>query len=618
MGESWVEALKTDDYDSLSLNDKATILFSLCDIAMNSPTIQDTIEKRLEEQIRIKKAKIEEDKAEANLIRLRKQLENLERIRSNSLETQKKIEFLNSQAEGREFDPSKVVDVPKSEAETSLKKRILEAEVALAALTGQSGIEDKDRIQKRTQARAEAAIRSIEKNSVRVEPLGMDRRYNRYWRFASDLPQDINRGRIYVEDTKTGNMSLISDDKSLYALIASLSTNGPRESELHGSLIRFRDDLLRMMPSEAWKIPQNFDHLEQNDFSILDFAPVANEYLKDMGRSPNLGGCGDNCKILTKLKEGLVCIMEALEESQFDANFKKSKYIEEVRKVDNLDNLKEIFGIIECSISKHALHSGYSTEPLLVRGAWISVGAEVATALPGSTAADVLFPTSGASSNGDQPQKDEPNNSTNVGSLHLGWLPTTVHAIGLRIACLDAAIMYSERHCGVENMDAYAYTLRPFALSDSSESLVRSMPIQDNGRVDPTLFPPFPYRLLFSPRIDFAFPVIQFQADVLNGSDALVAANFSKSRLSLGISGRGRRRRGRGRRASTGQRTQKPDALTNKNGTESLQNESQSIDNDRAANSDIEETFNPQGSGQDNQSSSEDASDDDSDSDFEI
>lgn len=57
------------------------------------------------------------------------------------------------------------------------------------------------------------------------------------------------------------------------------------------------------------------------------------------------------------------------------------------------------------------------------------------------------------------------------------------------------------------------------------------------GRVKQTLFPPLPQRLLYSPRCDFSFPHIQFQADVASGSDALVAST----------AGRGGRGRGRGR-----------------------------------------------------------------------
>jgi hypothetical protein len=36
-----------------------------------------------------------------------------------------------------------------------------------------------------------------EANAVRAEPLGQDRRYNRYWRFGAD--NEPGSGRIFVE-----------------------------------------------------------------------------------------------------------------------------------------------------------------------------------------------------------------------------------------------------------------------------------------------------------------------------------------------------------------------------------------------------------------------------------
>jgi len=49
----------------------------------------------------------------------------------------------------------------------------------------------------RQQQRIDTIRRAEESNAVRAEPLGQDRRYNRYWRFAAGT--EAGSGRIFVE-----------------------------------------------------------------------------------------------------------------------------------------------------------------------------------------------------------------------------------------------------------------------------------------------------------------------------------------------------------------------------------------------------------------------------------
>ncbi len=62
-----------------------------------------------------------------------------------------------------------------------------------------------------------------EDNMLRMEPLGLDRRHNRYWRFTSHkatTPPDPNVGRIFVERAADGSWLLMAQPEQLDALKA--------------------------------------------------------------------------------------------------------------------------------------------------------------------------------------------------------------------------------------------------------------------------------------------------------------------------------------------------------------------------------------------------------------
>lgn len=67
--------------------------------------------------------------------------------------------------------------------------------------TGPSIMEDEvsaaNAAKQRQQQRIDTIRRAEESNAVRAEPLGQDRRYNRYWRFAAG--SEAGSGRIFVE-----------------------------------------------------------------------------------------------------------------------------------------------------------------------------------------------------------------------------------------------------------------------------------------------------------------------------------------------------------------------------------------------------------------------------------
>lgn len=89
-----------------------------------------------------------------------------------------------------------------------------------------------------------------EECAIRAEPLGQDRRYNRYWRFtAAGVPagEDPGSGRIWVEGAD-GGWRLLTRPKQLEELRAALEPKGLREGGLHAALQRIQDDLVSHMP----------------------------------------------------------------------------------------------------------------------------------------------------------------------------------------------------------------------------------------------------------------------------------------------------------------------------------------------------------------------------------
>lgn len=97
-----------------------------------------------------------------------------------------------------------------------------------------------------------------DENLMRMEPLGLDRRHNRYWRFTPfkpSTPPDPSAGRIFIEDVHDGTLLLLDRADQLDALLQSLDPRGVRERDLTAELARLRDTLIQAMPAAPIKMP---------------------------------------------------------------------------------------------------------------------------------------------------------------------------------------------------------------------------------------------------------------------------------------------------------------------------------------------------------------------------
>lgn len=72
----------------------------------------------------------------------------------------------------------------------------------------------------------------MEKRSIRTNPLGKDRDYNRYWWFRRD-------GRIFVESSDSKQWGYYCAKEEVDALMSSLNPKGERERALQQQLEKF-------------------------------------------------------------------------------------------------------------------------------------------------------------------------------------------------------------------------------------------------------------------------------------------------------------------------------------------------------------------------------------------
>ena len=155
------------------------------------------------------------------------------------------------------------------------------AAATMAAVTGrEGGWEDKETEAERHRQRSEQVRQEMEANGVRLEPLGFDRRHNRYWRLPGGGPGDaaaaaaaaVEGGegdahaagappppppgdRVLFESADDGSLSLVSSAAALATLVEALERRGAREGSRYASRVRFRDQLEAGTPAALLVAP---------------------------------------------------------------------------------------------------------------------------------------------------------------------------------------------------------------------------------------------------------------------------------------------------------------------------------------------------------------------------
>ncbi|KAK8301856.1 hypothetical protein V6Z12_D04G049100 [Gossypium hirsutum] len=141
---------------------------------------------------------------------------------SNAFVNRKQLNGQSKRGEKQKLDP-------KVEAENITNSNEKEAQ---KQLTGEKKEDQEKKSKEKREQRKEYFKREMEKRSIRTNPLGKDRDYNRYWWFRRD-------GRIFVESSDSKQWGYYCAKEEVDALMSSLNPKGERERALQQQLEKF-------------------------------------------------------------------------------------------------------------------------------------------------------------------------------------------------------------------------------------------------------------------------------------------------------------------------------------------------------------------------------------------
>ncbi|TYI30989.1 hypothetical protein ES332_A05G422800v1 [Gossypium tomentosum] len=141
---------------------------------------------------------------------------------SNAFVNRKQLNGQSKKGEKQKLDP-------KVEAENITNSNEKEEQ---KQLTGEKKEDQEKKSKEKREQRKEYFKREMEKRSIRTNPLGKDRDYNRYWWFRRD-------GRIFVESSDSKQWGYYCAKEEVDALMSSLNPKGERERALQQQLEKF-------------------------------------------------------------------------------------------------------------------------------------------------------------------------------------------------------------------------------------------------------------------------------------------------------------------------------------------------------------------------------------------
>eukprot|EP00798_Chlamydomonas_sp_ICE-L_P008198 gene8198-1460_t len=524
-GEPWVTELANSDFDGLDLKHRVAALAFLCHLTLDGPTLRAKMDIRAEEGARIRK-QLMDDNEKKN-----RQSEITARCKAAQEEASRKMEEMQYDAM---VNGSEVTAEAKAAVEEEYQRE-LDAANHLDS-------EEAERI--RLEERMETLFKAEISNAIRMEPLGMDRRYNRYWRLIPGacsgaalqiedkgsaglaLEDDPCVGRIWLEATPPADelvtrstWRLITTPEQLDGLKECLETRGLREGGLHLALQRVEKEMLAGMAlakakplavsladlgregeersagnadgaqtgGEAKGEAMDVDKAEEKDGDAVvekseeqkheeKVATLA--YLSRLEELVPQAPCSRIRSVkgrlslkpgldprALKLKRDLLMVLAGLPDDATTME-KEDRYdfTQEVAAANDPLALRDCLASLEVSIAPGRLSPYFPTanEQLLVRGAWLPVGREVASAirLPNGDIQRLADEFTGMPSDDEDEQR----------KCALVWLPPTYAALSLRLASLDAAIQYEENQIGREHLAGYRYIIRLVQPADPNTS----------------------------------------------------------------------------------------------------------------------------------------------------
>ncbi|KAK9817548.1 hypothetical protein WJX74_003802 [Apatococcus lobatus] len=542
-GAAWITQLAEQDYDAFPLEQRLDVLQTLVHAAMEGPSVRLCLELRLEESQRIRKQMWDEAKVEKR----KRQIEAAAKAKAAAEEAQRNLEryritgepFPGMPAEGSgEATPSEAPAQIAGTGENGVgQDPAAAAAAAIAAVQARQEEEDQTATaacKEQALQRAETIRRAEEANAVRGEPLGCDRRFNRYWHMlAAGKGQPV--GRLYFENAaEDGTLHVLTSQAGLEELMVSLERRGAREGCLYNALLRHKTSLLAAFPAEPLRMPQRAEQMPPEARArwaadqqawLWSTAPASMQPKRDaLGAAASPAARplhpGDSARV-TKFKADLLRASFTLPADAFSSQEKPEDWDAwrvAVREADSPLRLRHLLGQLEAGVAAAWLSPLFQRDPCLVKGVWMPTGRETASARP--------LP------NGDKPQLSERDRAacaalaTSLGdpAAPLAWLPATLPALELHFACLRAALSHGPGQAPArDSLQGYKCIQKPGPFAERDADVrsypaaggptVSGLPIVPGGRAKPSLFPAFPQALLHSAASAFELPVRELKGE---------------------------------------------------------------------------------------------------------
>ncbi len=332
----------------------------------------------------------------------RRQQEAAEKAKKSAEDAQRALDAYNAHPDSPRHKPLPDTSAPAHTGESNgsaMDAQQQQAENNAGASTTQSTAQHHDPEDEmsaaaasklRQQQRAETIRRAEELHAIRGEPLGLDRRHNRYWHFAADpeagAEADPSLGRIMIESHQNGSWRLLGQAHQIEQLMNSLERKGAREGALHNALVRHQDTVQRGMPAFSIQMPPCVQELSPQQRSKLDMehhtclwnlSVQALPYLHGQDQVSGLPTHKGEPSSFTKLRADMLRVEAALPLSAMkDATWNSEVWQATVKAAQCVVQLRQALGQLEMAVHEGFLWQSHvlPRQPLLVKGAWMPIG----------------------------------------------------------------------------------------------------------------------------------------------------------------------------------------------------------------------------------------------------
>ena len=449
----WVKRLGEDEYNALPLEHRVAALATLVQICLESPTVYQILDNRLFQRQETQKHQREEFKL---------------KTKERKLEIQQKG-----------LDAAPAADASE---DPLTKLRWLHMETLYQM-----------------------------ENLVRTPPLGLDRRFNRYFLFAEGK-QPRQKLRLLVENDRTREWGLVPTKDGFQALYGALNKLGLREQALQAMLSHKAQQIQAQLTGEPYAAAAPAGEDDGGAGWLAKVKTESRKHLRNLGVQglalEAMEGCPPGQARLQKLKADLLDFQRALPETVLrskpksrkrSAEFDGAVWATRVETAENAAGLRDCLQELEGALDTEEMHLDYCPmEP------WI---------IPGAYAAGCGPPADWA------PEEEDPEGAVGfpMAKGDLSWLPPTCGALSLRLATLDSAVVYDTHKknakAGCKKNQAYKYIQRDFYINDDGTNFTYVAP---NGQLRTGAlqmasmnFPAFPEVAISKPQV-FGLPAKDF------------------------------------------------------------------------------------------------------------